>query len=328
MKRSPLPLIIGALVLLAMGGIALVGIIAAAVSGGGSSSRGSGGFLASLPMFGDRIGLLEVNGVLGEGAGFRADTRWLGDQVRDWTNDNSIKGMVVRINSPGGAVSATHDLFMAIEEFRRADKPVYITMGDVAASGGIYLAMAGDEVYANGGTLTGSIGVILSSIGYYELFDRLGLEQRTIKSGEFKDAASGARPLGDAERELLETLILDVHEQFVDIVLEARGDAVRGLLAEGGQEVDDEKVATHIRAFTDGRVFSGRQAVELGFVDGILSEQEVIQKMKQDLGIAESGRVVRNRRRPTGLFGPAVRTMAQIEERGPGTVKLEYRFAP
>jgi protease-4 len=328
MKRSKAPLFVGLAIVGIMGLVALGGLILAASVGSGSS----GGRSFSFSFWGDKVALLEVNGVLGEGPGYTADTAWLADQVRDWTEDSSIKGMVIRVNSPGGAVSATQDLFNVIQEFRDSGRPVMVSMGDIAASGGVYIAMAGDEVYANSGTLTGSVGVILSFYGYKDLLDKIGLEARTIKSGQFKDIGSGTREMTLEEKELLETMIVDVYDQFFEVVLDAREEAARDALA--GQRsvkastVSDEEVAAHLKEHCDGRIFSGRQAVELGMVDGLLTIDEVISKMKSDLGLEDSARVVPTRRKPVGLFGPAARALNHtLPRKLDGNVAFEYRFS-
>jgi len=325
MKRSPVPLVIALVVLGFVGITALVGLagVGASAAGGGS------GF--SMP-FGSKIALLDVEGVLGEGQGYGADTARLKDLVRDWAEDDSVKGMVVRINSPGGAVSATHDLYTAVQEFRAAGKPVYASMGDIAASGGYYMASACDQVYANNGTLTGSVGVILSFWGYKDLAGKIGLEARTIKSGQFKDIGSGSRDLTEEERTLLTDMVKDVFEQFFEIVLDARGESAReALAAKDGrkpEDVTDEEVEAHLRAYCDGRIFSGRQALEYGFVDHIGTLDDAIAAMRTDLGLSDTSPIAHTPKpHQPGLFGMAKQKMQMIEDAAPGGAKLEYRFS-
>jgi protease-4 len=318
-------MIIGLVVLLLVGigglGTLLVGLAAA---GGGTG--------ASPFSFGKKIALLEVNGVLGEGPGYGADTQWLREAVAGWTEDSSVQGMVIRVNSPGGAVSATHDLFTEIEKFRATGRPVYTAMGDVAASGGYYVAMASDRVYANAGTLTGSVGVILSFLGYEGFQEKLGLESRTIKSGVFKDIGSGAREMTEADKELLDGMVTDVYEQFLAIVLEARADSVRELLAKRHSKapsaVTDAEIEAHVRSLCDGRIFSGNQAFNDGMIDGLASVDEVVATMLTDLGLPEDTTVAKTPMRPRGLFGSISGKLAQLEQMAPGMVKLEFRFEP
>ncbi len=321
MKRSPIGLIIGLIVLIFVGGGALITFIGAGVVGSGFS----------LP-FGQRIALLEVEGVLGEGVGYGADTARLKNLVLKWAEDDSIKGMVVRVNSPGGAVSATHDLYEAIEEFRAQNKPVYASMGDVAASGGYYVSMGADRVYANGGTITGSIGVILSFWGYQDLVEKIGLEPRTIKSGEFKDIGSGARPLTEKEKALLDEMVSDVYEDFFSIVLQSRSDSAREVLASGDQtlrnteDVSDEDVEAHLREYADGRIFSGNQAVEYGFVDEIGTLDDVVEAMRTDLGLPEGTGIVHTPKPQPSLFGIVKQKAEALGGHQAGMAKMEYRF--
>lgn len=330
MRRSAWPFVIGLIALVVIGGMALIPILGGMALGGSTSHSytSSGGMFS----FGDKIGLLEVEGVLGEGPAYGADTIRLREQVERWTQDDSIKGMVIRINSPGGAVSATQDLFDAIEDFKGTGRPVYASMGDVAASGGFYIAMAADEVYANTGTLTGSIGVILSFWGYQDLVDKIGLEARTIKSGEFKDIGSGSRDMTEAEKELLDDMIKNVYEQFYDVVLTSRKDAVRKMLAHEANvkssAIDEKSVDEYLRGYCDGRIFSGAQAIDYGMIDQIGTLNDALETMMNDLGLDESTPVQPTMQpKPPGLFGKMNQKLDMIEnDISPGKVKLEFRF--
>jgi protease-4 len=292
----------------------------------GSAMPSGGGF--SLP-FGERIAILEVEGILGEGPAYGADTKRLRQAVERWTADSSIKGMVIRINSPGGGVSATQDLYRAIEEFA-AEKPVVVSMGDVAASGGYYLAMAADEIYANSGTLTGSVGVIMSFWGYQGLSEKVGLEPRTVKSGKFKDIGSGARPMTEEEKALLDEMVADVYEQFYDVVYQGRSEIAREVLAmdtdRPSAQVTDEEVDAHLRAYCDGRIFSGNQAYEYGMVDQLGTLEDAIEALKGRLGITKEVHLVHTPKPQPGLFGKMNQTLEQMTTAAPGTVKLEFRF--
>lgn len=323
MRRNPIGLIIGLAVLGFVAVTALIGFIGAGAAGSGLG--------ISLP-FGDRIALLEVEGVIGEGAAYPADTKRLKNLVRKWASDDSVKGMVIRVNSPGGAVSATNDLYEAIEGFRAENKPVYASMGDVAASGGYYLSMAADRVYANHGTITGSVGVILSFWGYQELVGKIGLEPRTIKSGEFKDIGNGARDLTEEEKALLNGMVVDVYEDFFGIVYKGRSEAVREILAESGdstrnmEDVDREEVEGHIRQYADGRIFSGNQALEYGFVDEIGTLDDAVEAMRVDLGLPEGTSVLHTPDPQPSLFGMMKQKVQALDQVQPGMAKLEYRF--
>src|SRR5690606_22200331 len=145
--------------------------------------------------------------------------------------------------------------FEAIQYFKDQGKPVYASMGETAASGGYLIAMAADEVYATKSTLTGSIGVIFSLMGYEVLFDKIGLESRPIKSGEFKDIGSGTRPMTEAEKELLQELIGNIYDQFLELVMDNRFEVVRERLAKARgvrpSEISDDAVEAEIRRVCD-----------------------------------------------------------------------------
>ncbi len=178
------------------------------------------------------------------------------------TEDN-VKGVLLSINSPGGTVGASKEIYEAVKTLK-AKKPVYVSMLDVAASGGYYVASAADRVYANEGTLTGSIGVILSGLNVAKLLDRVGIEPQTIKTGPYKDIFSPYRKLSESERQLLEGLAQNIYEKFVNDVAE-------------GRKVDPNQ----IKAVADGRIFTGAQAVEYKLVDAIGTEAQVEEALRQ-----------------------------------------------
>ncbi len=178
------------------------------------------------------------------------------------TEDN-VKGVLLSINSPGGTVGASKEIYEAVKTLK-ARKPVYVSMLDVAASGGYYVASAADRVYANEGTLTGSIGVILSGLNVAKLLDRVGIEPQTIKTGPYKDIFSPYRKLSESERQLLEGLAQNIYEKFVNDVAQ-------------GRKVDPNQ----IKAVADGRIFTGAQAVEYKLVDAIGTEAQVEEALRQ-----------------------------------------------
>ena len=180
-----------------------------------------------------KIGLLEVEGAIADESNLPAASRDLVRTIRKWSEDSSIRGIVVRINSPGGTVAATQEIHDELMRFRnKTGRPVVASMGDIAASGGYYTAAACQEIYANPGTLTGSIGVILSFANVEDLTKKIGVRFEVVKSGKFKDIGSMNRPMTGDERELLQALIHDVHKQFVDAVIDGREKAMRRILVE------------------------------------------------------------------------------------------------
>lgn len=227
---------------------------------------------------GDTIALLRVEGPI-------IDVRWHLDQVRDFMEDDRIKGVVLRIDTPGGAVAPTQELYTELLRLGEI-KPVVTSMGTVAASGGYYLSCATDWIVSNPGTITGSIGVIMEFTNLEDLFSKLGISSRTIKSGKFKDTGNPMRPMTDEEEELLQAMIMDTYDQFVEAVLK-------------GRPVDEDE----IRPYLDGRVLTGRQAHELGLVDQLGNINDAIAKASEMAGLAEIPKEIYEpeRERP-GLF--------------------------
>jgi protease-4 len=191
---------------------------------------------------GDKIGVIEVTGVISSATEILED-------LHDFREDSAIKAIVLRIDSPGGSVAPSQEIHDAVKK-TAAIKPVVVSMGSVAASGGYYIAVAGQQIVANPGTMTGSIGVLMEFANYEELLKKIGWQNTVVKSGRFKDIGSPNRPMSDADRQLLQTMIDDVQSQFVSAVAE-------------GRNLSLEKV----REVADGRIMTGRQALAAGLVD-------------------------------------------------------------
>jgi protease-4 len=192
---------------------------------------------------GNSVGVMKLTGVLTDGT----DVVEALDRLR---RRSGTVAVVVRIDSPGGAVAPAQEIYDAIWRLREAKKPVVASMGTVAASAGYYIASAADVVVASPGTLTGSIGVIMQLPKYAELAQKLGVSEEIVKTGPYKDSGNPLRSLTPEERDLFQTLIDDVLGQFVDAVAKGRG-------------IEAEKV----RALADGRVLTGAQAHAAGLVD-------------------------------------------------------------
>lgn len=163
--------------------------------------------------------------------------------------DDSVKAVVLRINSPGGAVVPSDEIYRKVLELRE-HKPVVASMGDVAASGGYYIAAGANKIIANPATITGSIGVIAQFPQVSGLFDKLGVEMRTFKSGEFKDLGSTTEEISTADQDIIQTLISEMYTLFVNAIVEGRG-------------MEEAKV----RQLADGRIYTGLQAKEAGLID-------------------------------------------------------------
>ena len=187
-----------------------------------------------------------------------------------WSEE--VAGIVVRVNSPGGGVVESAEIYNKIKEIQEeANKPVYISMGGTAASGGYYISAPAEKIYATPETLTGSLGVIMQSINYSELAENIGIETVTIKSGPYKDIMSGDREMTAEERKILQDMIDNSYSQFVKIIAEGRG------MSEA-----------EVRKIADGRVYDGKQAKELGLVDEYGYLDDVTTAMKEDLGIEDA----------------------------------------
>lgn len=238
--------------------------------------------------FQDKIAVITLTGVIAdqgdEGGVFSSITQAM--KARKYLNkaadDKSVKAVVLRINSPGGTVGASQEVYNAVIRCRQ-NKPVIVSMGDVAASGGYYIASAADSIVANPGTLTGSIGVIFNAMNFTDLMKKVGVQSNVIKSGKFKDIGSGFRPMTEADKALLQGLITDAYDQFVGDIIKGRieykpTDEKKPALKKSSKShkedpvKDDQKEARKLtieklKAYADGRILSGQQAYEIGFVD-------------------------------------------------------------
>ena len=204
----------------------------------------------------DRISIIKLEGIINDSPGssiFKdlTSSNSALELITKATKDSSIKGIVLRINSPGGTVAASQELYKAIINAKKK-KPVVISFGDIAASGGYYIASAGDVIFANPGTLTGSIGVITSYLNFYDLLNKIGVKGVVIKSGEFKDIGNPTRPLTEQERKILQALLDDSYDQFLTDVSH-------------GRNIPKKKVAE----LAKGLIYTGKQAKKIGLVDYI-----------------------------------------------------------
>ncbi len=191
---------------------------------------------------GNKVAVLEIEGPITE-------SRRIIEQIKEFRDTASVKSVVLRIDSPGGGVGPSQEIYAELKKLA-AQKPLIVSMGSVAASGGYYLAVAGERIFANPGTITGSIGVIMSFPNYRELMDNIGVKMETVKSGQFKDTGSSSGVFSEADRSLLQGLIDDVHQQFVEAI-------------SVGRNLPIERLTPYV----DGRIMTGRQAMALGLID-------------------------------------------------------------
>ncbi len=246
-KKHPILVVLIVLGFLAI----LLGAILTLVSSGPASS---------LLSFREKIGVITIEGSI-------TDSEPIVTQLAEFRKDKGIKAIILRVDSPGGAVAPSQEIY---GEVRRtaASKTVIASMGKLAASGGYYVACATNKIVANPGTLTGSIGVLMEFFQLEDLLKKIGVGIEVLKSGEFKDIGSPHRKLSERDKELISTLISDIQKQFVDAVAQ-------------GRNLPAEKV----REIADGRVLSGAQAKEHGLVDQLGNFQDAVELAKKMTGV-------------------------------------------
>jgi len=215
---------------------------------------------------GDRVAILRISGVI-------VNPMPLVKKINRLSKDKSVKALVIRVDSPGGSVGASQEIYRAIEKFKESGKPVVVSMGNVAASGGYYVSLPADLIYANEGTITGSIGVIVQHVAYRELMKKIGISATAIKTGKFKDTLNPFRELTPEEKKYLKDTITEVYNQFIDAILKYRK-----------EKISREKLLE----VADGRVMTGERAKELGLVDEIGGIEDAVAKAKELAGVPEA----------------------------------------
>jgi protease IV len=210
--------------------------------------------------YGERIGVVEIEGVISE-------SRQAMEDIIRFKEDPAIKGVIIRINSPGGSVGPTQEIYREVVKLKEKKK-VFVSMGSLCASGGYYVAAAGEKVFANPSSITGSIGVIMQSVILEDLMKKIGVKSNTIKAGDLKDAGSPFKEMTPEERAYLNEVVKNIHEQFIKDIAD-------------GRKMDLEKV----RKLSDGRVYTGLQAKEMGLVDGIGNFYDTVDDLKATLKI-------------------------------------------
>ncbi len=216
----------------------------------------------------ETIAMVEVTGTI-------MDSKEIVRQLSHYRRDDDIKAIILRIDSPGGAVAPSQEIYDEVLRVRADHKKIYASMGSLAASGGYYIAAATDRIFANPGTLTGSIGVIMAFSNAEQLMKKIGLEPEVIKSGKYKDVGSPIRKMKPYERKYLQKVVNDVHQQFIEAVAKGRNMSTR-----------------EARKLADGRVFTGRQALKLKLVDELGGLEDVIAQLGKDVGIQGRPKVI------------------------------------
>ncbi|MHB8573478.1 MAG: signal peptide peptidase SppA [Candidatus Dormibacteria bacterium] len=270
------------------------------------------------------VAVIEIKGVIGEdtttsilGDGVTASARSLRKLIQQAADDNSIRAVVLRVDSPGGEVVATQEIWEQVQLLRKKKK-VVVSMGSETASGGYYISAGSDRIYANADTLTGSIGVILRLQNLQGLYGKVGIGEEVIKSGPHKDI--GDRPLTPEERQMLQSMIDDAYGRFVKVV------------ADGRHMPQDQ-----VRLLADGSVFDGSQAVQNGLVDATGNVDDAIAGAAVLAGISSDYRVITLHESTsifgstsTGLLGGALHALGiqSLPVAGGGAMHLEYMLYP
>lgn len=239
-RRHPFLFFLLSFTAIIVGGVIVISLI---VSIGSTDSNIS---------FKEKVGVIEISGII-------TDAKHTITSIKQFREDDSIKAIVIRIDSPGGGIGPSQEIYREIRKTIK-EKKVIASLGSVAASGGYYAASGADGIVANPGTITGSIGVIMSYTNFREVLNKIGLTPVVVKSGEFKDIGSPVRAMTDKERKLLKGFVDRVHQQFVSAIME-------------GRKMDRAKV----EAIADGRIVSGEEAKSLGLVDRLGNMEDAVE---------------------------------------------------
>ena len=301
MKNKPILMILVAA--FGLGVIFFTVLYVATLLSGGRSSRS----IAPLPGM-DKVALVKVEGLL-----INADQ--IVEEIKGHAEDSSVKAIIIRIDSPGGGVVVSQEIYNAVLNARKTGKKkVVVSLGSVAASGGYYIAAAGDRIVANPGTLTGSIGVKMEFANLEKLLEKIGVKGMVVKAGEYKDIGSPFRDMSAEEHKLLQTVIDDVHSQFIEAVAKGRN----------LPEAD-------VKAIADGRIFTGRQALQLKLVDQLGDLEDSINVAAELAGIKGKPKVVKKEKKVPFLEYFKDETAAWFSDiitrsLDRGKVSLQYRY--
>lgn len=250
--------------------------------------------------FSNKIAIVNLDGVIMDlgAAGFFDDYHheYLLMQLEEAFSDEFVDAVILQVNSPGGGVHETAEIHrLIVENQEKYDKPFYVSMGGMAASGGYYVAAPADKIFAEATTLTGSIGVIMENINYAELAENHGVKFNTIKSGKHKDIMSPSREMTKEEKDIMQSMIDEMYDEFVDVIVDGRG-------------MDEETV----REVGDGRIYTGKQAKEVDLVDEIGSLDDTIDTLMADHNL-EDAMVVEYTSELSffGLFSTSIQNLMQ-----------------
>lgn len=251
---------------------------------------------------GDRIALVRIEGMI-------ADSKDSIEEIKEYVKDPSVKAILLRIDSPGGAVAPAQEIH---EEVKKAvaKKNVVVSMGSVAASGGYYIASPATKIIANPGTITGSIGVIMEIPNLEGLMNKIGIKTEVVKSGRHKDLVSMFRGIRKEDREILQRVLDNVHEQFIMAVAEGR-----------------KMSPADVRKIADGRIFTGEQAIKVGLIDELGNLEDAVQAAAKLSGIKGEPVIVSKKERLSLINLLRGKIPKELTDIFP-TVKIKYLFIP
>jgi protease-4 len=254
---------------------------------------------------GDKIAVVDIKGVI-------MSSEEVVRQLKKYRGMSSVKAVLLRIDSPGGGVVASQEMYEEVRKTRDAGTPVVVSMGSLAASGGYYVACGASRIVANRGTLTGSIGVIAEFLQLQQLLGKIGVDVKTIKSGKLKDSGSQTRKMTEEEQKYFQALMDDVHRQFIGVVQRER-----------------HLSGTETKSLADGRVYTGEQAVPLGLVDTLGTYEDAVSIAAAMAGISGEPAIVKERRRRSwfeSVAGDVTEEMRAIKEELLAQPVLSFRF--
>jgi protease-4 len=253
--------------------------------------------------FSDRVQVVDVEGEL-------IDSRSIVDQLKRYEDSNSVKAILLNIDSPGGGVATSQEIYTEIKRLReKKDKTIVAYLSSTGASGAYYVACAANRIVANPGTVVGSIGVIAEWVNYAELLEWAKLKEVVFKTGEFKDSGSASRPLTENERKYFQGLIDDMYVQFVEAV-------------SSGRKLDLQEV----RSVADGRVFTGRDAKERKLIDEIGNFQDAVDLTAKLAGISGKPRLLRLNRQRVTLLDVLTTDLSRLVPFNGQSMKSQIKF--
>lgn len=256
---------------------------------------------------GDKIAIVEINDVI-------VSSEKTVEQIKRFREDKSIKAIILRVNTPGGGVAASQEIYEEVKKTRDSGKIIVVSMGSIAASGGYYIAVGSSLIIANPGTLTGSIGVIAQFISIKDLAEKLGINQTTIKSGNLKDAGNPFRQMNDTDKAYFQDVVDNSFGQFLDVVAKER-------------KMDKQTLLQ----YANGRVFTGLQAKEYGLIDSLGTFEDAIRITGKMAGIEGEPRIVREKKKFSffeEVMGSKIEDVTDIKGKLFDEPILQYKFQP